>query len=33
VMYEGRIVSEFTQANASREAIMEWATGARGAEK
>ncbi|MGB6255415.1 MAG: sugar ABC transporter ATP-binding protein, partial [Bradyrhizobium sp.] len=33
VMHEGRIVSEFTQANASREAIMEWATGARGAEK
>jgi D-xylose transport system ATP-binding protein len=33
VMHEGRIVSEFTQANASREAIMEWATGARGPEK
>jgi D-xylose transport system ATP-binding protein len=29
VMNEGRIVSEFTQVNASREAIMEWATGAR----
>jgi D-xylose transport system ATP-binding protein len=29
VMNEGRIVQEFTQANASREAIMEWATGAR----
>ncbi|MGA2056310.1 MAG: sugar ABC transporter ATP-binding protein [Bradyrhizobium sp.] len=29
VMNEGRIVSEFTRAEASREAIMEWATGAR----
>jgi D-xylose transport system ATP-binding protein len=29
VMNEGRIVSEFTRANANREAIMEWATGAR----
>ena len=29
VMNEGRIVSEFTRENASREAIMEWATGAR----
>jgi ABC-type sugar transport system ATPase subunit len=29
VMNEGRIVSEFTRANASREAVMEWATGAR----
>jgi D-xylose transport system ATP-binding protein len=29
VMNEGRIVSEFTRDNASREAIMEWATGAR----
>ncbi|MGA8902077.1 ATP-binding cassette domain-containing protein, partial [Bradyrhizobium sp.] len=33
VMNEGRIVSEFTKANASREAIMEWATGARRQEK
>ena len=29
VMNEGRIVSEFTRDNASREAVMEWATGAR----
>ena len=29
VMNEGRIVSEFTRENANREAIMEWATGAR----
>jgi D-xylose transport system ATP-binding protein len=29
VMNEGHIVSEFTRENASREAIMEWATGAR----
>jgi hypothetical protein len=28
-MNEGRIVSEFTRDNASREAVMEWATGAR----
>jgi D-xylose transport system ATP-binding protein len=33
VMNEGRIVSEFTRENASREAIMEWATGARRVEK
>jgi ABC-type sugar transport system ATPase subunit len=33
VMNEGRIVSEFTRANANREAIMEWATGARRVEK
>jgi ABC-type sugar transport system ATPase subunit len=33
VMNEGRIVSEFTRANASREAVMEWATGARRLEK
>ena len=33
VMNEGRIVSEFTKANASREAVMQWATGARGAEQ
>ena len=29
VMNEGRIVSEVTRANANRETIMEWATGAR----
>jgi ABC-type sugar transport system ATPase subunit len=29
VMNQGRIVSEFMRENASREAIMEWATGAR----
>jgi D-xylose transport system ATP-binding protein len=29
VMNEGRIVSEFSLENASREAVMEWATGAR----
>ncbi len=29
VMNQGRIVSEFTRENANREAIMEWATGAR----
>ena len=29
VMNEGRIVSEFMRDNASREAVMEWATGAR----
>ena len=29
VMNQGRIVSEFTRENAKREAIMEWATGAR----
>jgi D-xylose transport system ATP-binding protein len=29
VMNEGRIVQEFTRANATREAVMEWATGAR----
>ncbi len=29
VMNEGRIVSEFTRDNANREAVMEWATGAR----
>ena len=29
VMNEGRIVSEFSRANASREAVMESATGAR----
>jgi len=29
VMSEGSIVSEFTRENASREAIMEFATGAR----
>jgi D-xylose transport system ATP-binding protein len=33
VMNEGRIVSEFTRAEASREVIMEWATGARRVEK
>jgi D-xylose transport system ATP-binding protein len=33
VMNQGRIVSEFTRENASREAIMEWATGARRPEK
>ncbi len=33
VMHEGRIVSEFTRDNASREAIMEWASGARRVEK
>jgi D-xylose transport system ATP-binding protein len=33
VMNEGRIVSKFTKANANREAVMEWATGARRAEK
>ena len=33
VMNEGRIVSEFTRENANREAIMEWATGARRLEK
>ena len=33
VMNEGRIVSEFSRENASREAVMEWATGARRAEK
>ena len=33
VMNEGRIVSEFTRANTNREAIMEWATGARRMEK
>jgi D-xylose transport system ATP-binding protein len=31
VMNEGRIVSEFTREEAKREAIMEWATGARAA--
>jgi D-xylose transport system ATP-binding protein len=29
VVSEGHIVQEFTQAEANREAIMEWATGAR----
>ena len=29
VMNEGRVVAEFTRENASREAVMEWATGAR----
>jgi D-xylose transport system ATP-binding protein len=29
VINEGRIVSEFTRENASRETVMEWATGAR----
>ncbi len=29
VMNEGRIVSEFTRDKANREAVMEWATGAR----
>jgi len=29
VMNEGRIVQEFSRENASREAVMEWATGAR----
>jgi D-xylose transport system ATP-binding protein len=29
VMNEGRVVSEFTRDKASREAVMEWATGAR----
>jgi D-xylose transport system ATP-binding protein len=33
VMNDGRIVSEFTRENASREAIMEWATGTRRVEK
>jgi ABC-type sugar transport system ATPase subunit len=33
VMNEGRIVSEVTRANANRETIMEWATGARRVEK
>jgi ABC-type sugar transport system ATPase subunit len=33
VMNEGRIVSEFTRETANREAIMEWATGARRLEK
>jgi ABC-type sugar transport system ATPase subunit len=33
VMNEGRIVSEFTRAEASREVIIEWATGARRVEK
>jgi D-xylose transport system ATP-binding protein len=33
VMNEGRIVSEFSRENASREAVMEAATGARRAEK
>ena len=32
VMNDGRIVSEFTRQNANREAVMEWATGARRAE-
>jgi D-xylose transport system ATP-binding protein len=32
VMSDGRIVQEFSRANASREAVMEWATGARRAE-
>jgi D-xylose transport system ATP-binding protein len=29
VMNEGRVVQEFTRGNANREAVMEWATGAR----
>src|SRR5579871_5978395 len=33
VMNEGRIVQEFSRANASREAVMEWATGARRPER
>ena len=33
VMHEGRIVQEFSRENASREAVMEWATGARRTEK
>jgi D-xylose transport system ATP-binding protein len=33
VMNEGRIVAEFSRENASREAVMEWATGARRVEK
>jgi D-xylose transport system ATP-binding protein len=32
VMNEGRIVQEFSKDNANREAVMEWATGARRAE-
>jgi ABC-type sugar transport system ATPase subunit len=33
VMHEGRIVREFSREDASRETVMEWATGARRTEK